>query len=247
MRIGPSPDELALARAELGVGSDADEADLRRAFRALARAHHPDHGGDALRFDRARRAFALLTEASQPAPPRVGAGRPSRRAREASAPPVSLEPAAIDPAGRAAVLAGRRALEPTVLAGLLLTDEGTIAPFRATSRAPGARTNRMAHALAEGSTSRLAIALRPVEGGTVLRTELVAVPRRARRALDDLRLEGAERGRGWVRTRGSAMTRLHQDHAVEEGLRAAVVAAVEGLADLLSRLAWPLSDWRPTG
>jgi DnaJ-domain-containing protein 1 len=41
----------------LGVEPDADQAAIRNAYRALARRHHPDAGGDATEFKRLRRAY----------------------------------------------------------------------------------------------------------------------------------------------------------------------------------------------
>lgn len=240
----PSPDELARAREELGLGPDADDAALRRAFRELARAHHPDRGGDPARFDRVRRAFALLTSAGGPVGVRVGTGRPSRPAPQASAREGRVAPRPLDAPARAELRRGLRPLDAGLVSAWLLDPDGGIATLRATSRAPGSRTNRFAHALAEGSTSRLEVRAMHVDRTHVLRTELIALPRRARHALDALRLEGAERGRGWVRTRGSSVTRLHQDHDLRGVPSQAVLDAVEGLTALLDRLAWPLAQWR---
>ena len=243
--VAPSSEDLARARAELGVGTDTSEDGLRRAFRTLARTHHPDLGGDPERFDRIRRAFALLSVVPAPAPS-VARGRPSRDAPDVQ--PASSEPdRPLDAETRAAVIAGRRELDRGTLAGWLLTPEGRITPFAATSRAPGSRANRIAHALSDASTSQLAITT--VGAASLLRVELIARPRRARRALEALRLDGAERGRGWVRTRGSASTRLHQDHGLPtnaSGAETAVAAATGGLVALLDRLGWPLDEWRPT-
>lgn len=50
-------------RAVLGVPAGATRAVLKRAFRARARATHPDHGGDRTAFEAAVTAYAaLLTE-----------------------------------------------------------------------------------------------------------------------------------------------------------------------------------------
>lgn len=48
----------------LGVGRDADEEELRAAFRRLARVYHPDVGtsGDADRFRRIREAYEVLSD-----------------------------------------------------------------------------------------------------------------------------------------------------------------------------------------
>jgi curved DNA-binding protein CbpA len=46
----------------LGVGSDADEAAIRTAFRRLAKSSHPDSGGDAEAFVMAQKAQDLLLD-----------------------------------------------------------------------------------------------------------------------------------------------------------------------------------------
>jgi curved DNA-binding protein CbpA len=46
--------------AELGVGHEASAAEVQQAWRRKAQEHHPDRGGDAARFDRARRAWTIL-------------------------------------------------------------------------------------------------------------------------------------------------------------------------------------------
>jgi hypothetical protein len=46
----------------LGVPVTADEADIRRAYRRAARAHHPDHGGDVVEFRRVTLAYEVLSD-----------------------------------------------------------------------------------------------------------------------------------------------------------------------------------------
>lgn len=47
----------------LGVPRDASDAEIRKAFRALARVHHPDReGGDHEKMSEANRAYELLTD-----------------------------------------------------------------------------------------------------------------------------------------------------------------------------------------
>lgn len=48
--------------AELDVPPDADQAAIRRAYRHRAQATHPDHGGDAAAFQRAKRASLVLLD-----------------------------------------------------------------------------------------------------------------------------------------------------------------------------------------
>lgn len=47
---------------ELGVAPDAPASDIRRAYRRRAKATHPDHGGDAAAFQRAKRASLVLLD-----------------------------------------------------------------------------------------------------------------------------------------------------------------------------------------
>ena len=47
----------------LGVAPGAGPAEIRRAFLALARRHHPDRGGDPVRFRRIVNAYLALTRA----------------------------------------------------------------------------------------------------------------------------------------------------------------------------------------
>ncbi len=67
MRSGDSAQDAA--RALLGVGKDADEHQLRKAFRAAAKQAHPDRpGGDADRFRSVLDAYHLLRDGSPAIP-----------------------------------------------------------------------------------------------------------------------------------------------------------------------------------
>ncbi len=48
------------ARAILGVPPDADVRDIKKAFAEAAKLQHPDHGGDARKFNQAREARDIL-------------------------------------------------------------------------------------------------------------------------------------------------------------------------------------------
>lgn len=49
----------------LGVGPDSTLKEITRAFRKLAFAHHPDHGGDAEQFRKVRTAYEVLSDESK--------------------------------------------------------------------------------------------------------------------------------------------------------------------------------------
>ena len=46
----------------LGVGADASEEDIKRAYRTLAMKHHPDRGGDQAKFQEIQEAYSVLTD-----------------------------------------------------------------------------------------------------------------------------------------------------------------------------------------
>ncbi len=50
----------------LGVGPDADESAIRNAYRALARVHHPDAGGNPEEFGRLQEAYRDALAAASP-------------------------------------------------------------------------------------------------------------------------------------------------------------------------------------
>lgn len=50
----------------LGIATTADSTQVKAAFRKLAKTYHPDlEGGDALRFEEIRRAYATLSDPAQ--------------------------------------------------------------------------------------------------------------------------------------------------------------------------------------
>lgn len=92
----------------LGLEPGASEAEVRRAFRRLARRAHPDAGGDPARFLDLRRAHDLLTDpAARPGIDAPGAGVGSPAPPDAASPPPDAAPpppgVGID-AGQAAAL-----------------------------------------------------------------------------------------------------------------------------------------------
>lgn len=60
----PAADPRRAALAELGLEPGASPQAIRRAYRRLAKAHHPDLGGDAAAFHRLDAAYRLLLESA---------------------------------------------------------------------------------------------------------------------------------------------------------------------------------------
>ncbi len=65
------------ARVQLGLAPSASRHDVKKAYRRLAKQHHPDRGGNRQSFESLRRAAEAAMAASDPA-------RPSHRYLEAS-------------------------------------------------------------------------------------------------------------------------------------------------------------------
>jgi hypothetical protein len=243
----PTREEAARA---LGVTVTADQETCKRAYRRLAREHHPDVGGDPDRFHLLQRAYErLVADTATPPQPVVSRGTPSR-------PPVSFvneteiaDLGSIDwdttvPEGRVRLDRDRVA---TWLAGGLGgpstgaegARRGMVRALTATSRAPRSRLNRAAQLLATELTSRARIVDTLDDRGLpIVAVEVVAGNRRARRALDRVALQG-----GWVRTRRSSSTLLRTTLAPSDDPRATAVRATERLAALLDDLDWPLAAW----
>jgi DnaJ-class molecular chaperone len=72
---------LTAALEELGLPPEATRAEVEEAWRRLRRLHHPDHGGDAAAFDRAKKAYdeaAALLDAPRHCEACAGTGRVAR-------------------------------------------------------------------------------------------------------------------------------------------------------------------------
>ena len=222
--------EHRTALAVLGLSGDVDLALVKQRFRALARDHHPDHGGDPARFQDLHTAYEVLrialSEAPERAGPDIARGRPSRT-DDAQDTARRLDAAELDAA--AATLAER-----IVVRG----------GCRYLSRAPGARTNRLAASLAIGTTSVLTVTLRESGTATDLRTahvELSGRGRAARRALSGLDV-GRVDGAPWARRRGDALTVI-EAAVTGHGADGAAHRAAAATARLLDALGWPLTQW----
>lgn len=234
MTARPTREEAA-RRLELPPGAGPQE--LKRAYRRLARRHHPDLGGDPDVFHELQRAYERLADDTHH-PPRVSRGRPSRGpvpfvddTQDVDLQRVDWQAAPPDRDAR---------LDPTRLARWLADDlDRAVRPLEATSRAPGSRLNGVARHLADELTSTLWVA--EVEDDLqrpVVAVDVIGATRRARRALDAAALDG-----GWVRTRHSTSTRLRATLTPSRDRRATALRATDQLTALLDELNWPLRSW----
>ena len=68
--------------ATLGVAKDASQDEIKKAFRKLASQHHPDKGGDTVKFQEIQAAYDVLGDPEKrrqydnPSPGWVGSGQP---------------------------------------------------------------------------------------------------------------------------------------------------------------------------
>lgn len=232
---------LRLLELDAPPGAPLDQATAKRAYRALARTHHPDRGGDAATFHRLRLAYERLVDDVVDPVPVVARGRPSRAAAP-SAPtdePVDLtsvhwERSLPDP---------RHPLDRDAVAVWLAQPHAApVMPLLATSRAPGSRWNGLAVHLSPDLTARLRIVpARDDRHREVVAVELTAGTRRARRTLDRAALNG-----DWVRRRTSSSTTLRATSLPHADRRVTAVQVTDRLERLLDRLAWPLPSWTLT-
>lgn len=237
----PAPVTRQEALRLLGVAEPADPAAVKQAYRQLAREHHPDRGGDPSTFHRLQGAYERLTTDSQPPPPTMSRGRPSRRAAPHTSEHERADVGSI--AWDTPLPAGETRLDRDRLAVLLA--RGTpdhVAAVTATSRAPGSRLNAVAAKLSPAFTAKLAIREHVDDRGqAVIAVELTAAGRRARRAVDRLPLDDA-----WTRLRRTSSTTLRSTLTARGNQRATAVLAAARVAGLLDRLDWPLDDWTTT-
>jgi len=227
----------------LGVPPAAGADTVKRAYRRLAREHHPDLGGDPDIFHQLQQAFEQLSvDAPASRPPVVSRGRPSRPQASFRDEDVPADLDSVD--WDVSVPGGDAPLDRNRLAVKLATDRSDVAvePLLATSRAPGSRLNRLAAKLAAELTSRLDIMeARDDRGQPVVAVELTASNRRARRALDRIPLNGV-----WTRTRRSSSTLLRTTLAPSEDPRTTAVRTTNRVAAMLDSLDWPLTGWTST-
>ncbi len=248
----------AEAREVLGVGTGAGPDEVRRAYRRLARRHHPDAGGDAAAFHRIRAAASLLLDDGRPrrpvrptaSPSRSGVHRPSTATRvsatgvgeSTTGPRWHEDEVATDHVDwDLAVPEPPHAWTAELLLATLaqVEEDEVVAPATGVSRRPGSSL-RAARWLSGDLLSRWRVRpsrSRGVVGHDVeVRIELPS--RRARRLA-----EAADWPLGWSRERRPSLTVATVVLTPSRDVRQTAVRAVDVLTDGLERLGWPLDDW----
>ena len=107
-RRNPSPSKMTRSEALQYLGLDAgpSERQVKSAYRAAAKRHHPDYGGDAEMFKRVTEAYEILNGSLAPAPepsawsPPRPAPTPARPSRPASRPYNTVTGTSLDTALR---------------------------------------------------------------------------------------------------------------------------------------------------
>jgi hypothetical protein len=186
----------------LQVTLPSSDGQVKRAYRRLAREHHPDRGGDVRVFHQLQAAFERLVEEDL-GRPAVARGRPSRTPATA---PRDASRAELDAIEVDHVVPDRpvRLHAALVASALARPHPAAVHPLRAASRAPGARLNRAAGVLATDLTATLRIEVVADDlGRPVVAIAITGGARRARRALERASLEGL-----WIRRRRTSSTEL---------------------------------------
>jgi len=221
----------------LQVTLPSSNGQVKRAYRRLAREHHPDRGGDVRVFHQLQAAFERLVEEDL-GRPNVVRGRPSRTPATAPRDPsqAELDAIAVDLSVPHHAVRLHRDL---VASALARTHTAAVHPLRAASRAPGARLNRAAGVMASDLTATLRIeVIADDRGHPVVAIAVTGGVRRARRALEGASLEGL-----WIRRRRTSSTELRSTLSPRADRRETAVTATARLVRLLDAVSWPLEQW----
>lgn len=224
---------------------------MKRAYRRLARRHHPDVGGDEARFHALQRAYERLVARGDRDV--VVTGRPARGpggtwgappGRRWSEEPVDLDRIDWD---RELDAAHAKRLDATTIALSVSRPSpgapGPVAPMRARSRGPGSLLNRFVGLLDPELTATLDVGTyrgradgRGVPGHDV-ELRLRCGSRAGRRRIDAVLPDG------WVRVRGSTTTTLTRVMHPSIDRRATAARVATALEKALDALDWPVGSW----
>jgi curved DNA-binding protein CbpA len=221
----------------LGVAVSADSDEVKRRYRLLARATHPDAGGDPDDFAQIQRAYERLIVDDAPQSP-TQIRRPSRTP---TPPPdlfTYLDTANITwdtPPSATAITTAED------LAAYLAQPGATaLTTFTARSRAPGAFSNRFAGSLSHEVTAQLAVSA-TIHGANAAQITITvdARNRRARRAVRRLATDPR-----WIKQRRSTGLRLRCVFVSHGDRFNTAVHAAAQTQEILTKLAWPLTQWQ---
>lgn len=234
----------------LGLAGAVDAGQIKRAYRELAREHHPDRGGDARIFQQVQAAYDVLRERSSAAgaavrrpdqPPAASVGdrwwESSTRWHEAPVDTSIVDWGTDVPAEPPYSLSLDR------LAVALMGEGSPVAPVVAHSRSPGSWLHRVIGWLQPDLLAELRIGPAEDRGirGHDVHVRLTFRSLKARRMVNDASLP-----QGWIQHRGSSTTTIQRvlHPSPSRQATAARVAAV--VDELTAACAWPLDDWYVT-
>lgn len=235
------------ALAVLRLPPSADDREVKRAYRRLARELHPDAGGDADAFHSLQRAYERLLrpDGSGGRRPDGPVARPSRPqgADWAEAP---TRPFSDAPADVATVDWDRAVPDPdatvrldrSLVAVLLARGDGTgsVARLSGRSRGPRSVANRFIGMLDPDLTATWTISTADAGDGVVVRLRVWS--RKGRR-----RIESASLPPGWVTQRASSSTTLMRRFRPAPDLPRTAARVASALEEMLEAAAWPLEGW----
>lgn len=223
----------------LGVAVSATAKEVKRRYRLLARATHPDAGGDPDEFAAIQRAYErlLVNDAPQSL---TQLRRPSRAPQ---APPdldTYVRFAAVN--WDQPVMVDAITTAEQLASYLASPNSAALSPFVARSRAPGAFTNRFAGSLSHEFTSQLAVSA-TMHGADAAQITITvdAKNRHARRAVRQLQADPR-----WIKQRRSAGLRLRCVFVSRGDRYMIAVHAAARTQEILTHLAWPLNQWQAT-
>lgn len=225
----------------LGLSGPASPADVKAAYRRLARELHPDAGGDVDAFREVQAAYEVVRDGTEqvrggPAP-QTHAASVERRWWESPGAwhegpaPADLEVGAPLPEARVAPA------DPAMLATLVLDDRR---PARLVSRSPSSRLHRFVGMIDPTLLCTLEVGT-AVDGprpGHDLVLRLRAPGGRGRRVAGERSLPA-----GWVRSRGSDVVTLERRLRPSREARDSAVRAARAAEELCDALDWPLKQW----